>query len=77
MTLAIPVLRVVAAALRCACRAPQDCPAQVVSLIQCCLQGDPAARPSAAQVVQVLAQCLPGSGTTAVDGELAIPLAFP
>ncbi|KAL4856757.1 putative sphingolipid transporter spinster 2 [Chlorella vulgaris] len=33
-------------------RSPQDCPAAVVSLIQSCLHQDPAARPSAAEVVR-------------------------
>ncbi|KAI3429301.1 hypothetical protein D9Q98_005396 [Chlorella vulgaris] len=40
-------------------RSPQDCPAAVVSLIQSCLHRDPAARPAAAEVVRVLAGCLP------------------
>ncbi|GAB4821549.1 hypothetical protein N2152v2_008595 [Parachlorella kessleri] len=35
-------------------RVPEDCPAEVAQLIAACLQDDPAERPSAVQVVEVL-----------------------
>lgn len=42
------------------CRAPEDCPAAIVQLVERCLQTDPAARPTAAEAVQVIAANLHG-----------------
>ena len=36
------------------CRVPEDCPAEVAHLIAACLQDEPAKRPTAVQVVEVL-----------------------
>lgn len=44
-------------------RVPQECSAEVLRLIQACNQADPAARPSAAEVVAVLeCEVAPGEG---------------
>ena len=43
-----------------ACRAPSDCPEAVVRLVERCVQVDPAARPTAAEVARVIASSLAG-----------------
>ena len=40
------------------CRSPEDCPPEVLALVQRCLAASPADRPTAAEAVRVLAASL-------------------
>jgi hypothetical protein len=40
------------------CRAPEDCPREVLALVQRCLAASPSERPTAAEAVRVLAASL-------------------